>query len=141
MSTIKCRKCGTELNEENKFCPNCGEKVEQNCPKCGELIKNMDNFCHKCGYELKEDYSVDNNNTESNKNKEKTSLNKSENTLSFILNNFSDTLSLLVIIIVSYIACNCIPLIGGLIVGIVVFIEFIFFIKAFVKEYSSFCKK
>ena len=25
---LKCKKCGTELSEENAFCPECGEKVD-----------------------------------------------------------------------------------------------------------------
>ena len=24
---LKCKSCGTELNENNRFCPNCGESV------------------------------------------------------------------------------------------------------------------
>ena len=26
---MKCRKCGMEIPSGNKFCPNCGEKVEE----------------------------------------------------------------------------------------------------------------
>ena len=24
---MKCDKCGTEVNEKDKFCPNCGSKI------------------------------------------------------------------------------------------------------------------
>ena len=28
MSKIKCDKCGSEIDEKSKFCPNCGAKIE-----------------------------------------------------------------------------------------------------------------
>ena len=53
-NTIKCEKCGNEIQNSSKFCPNCGtpvgtKKVEK-CPKCGkERIQNA-KFCDACGW-------------------------------------------------------------------------------------------
>lgn len=48
-----CRKCGTELNDGVKFCPKCGEKVEENhkqqCQQCGFERQGTEKFCPKCG--------------------------------------------------------------------------------------------
>jgi len=139
---MKCKKCGVELNKGSKFCSNCGEKTEQECPKCGATIKDTDIFCSKCGCKLQENSVVINSNEEFNKEKQtKKTEEKTVNPISYVLNNFSETIKWFVIIIISYIACNFIPLIGGLVAGIVVFIEFIKLISIFIKESSSLGKR
>ncbi len=36
--------------DENAFCPYCGEKLIDSCPECGELITTpYANYCAKCG--------------------------------------------------------------------------------------------
>ena len=57
-STVKCAKCGADLQPNAKFCLECGEKVtaapaenEMVCPKCGaKVIKGK--FCLECGAPL-----------------------------------------------------------------------------------------
>ncbi len=46
----KCPKCNTEF--DGNFCPNCGEKFEQekSCPKCGTKLFGSARFCNECGY-------------------------------------------------------------------------------------------
>ena len=46
----KCNKCGCILEENQKFCPKCGEKIGDFCKKCGaKLSKNSQKFCPECG--------------------------------------------------------------------------------------------
>lgn len=60
---ITCPGCGTSLDTETSFCPNCGEDVsgvepgekEQlltNCPSCGTDVDETDSFCRSCGEHL-----------------------------------------------------------------------------------------
>ncbi len=48
-----CKKCGAEVNENDKFCCNCGKEVtaaENNiCRKCGAELEETDKFCCNCG--------------------------------------------------------------------------------------------
>lgn len=57
-----CEKCGAEIDNDTKFCPNCGcsaEKVievepipmqeKKYCSKCGEQIHKDAVICPKCG--------------------------------------------------------------------------------------------
>ena len=49
---IKCKSCGAELTEANKFCPNCGAKKENGftkCNSCGAELTEADKFCPNCG--------------------------------------------------------------------------------------------
>ena len=48
---MKCNHCEKEIQEGSKFCPYCGQKVEQviKCPNCGNSIRPGDNFCMSCG--------------------------------------------------------------------------------------------
>jgi len=49
-ATIKCPKCGEEIEANAKFCENCGEKLEAKfCSNCGEKLKANAKFCSKCG--------------------------------------------------------------------------------------------
>jgi len=52
---INCRKCGKQLEEEIKFCPECGTKVwikPTKCPKCNNKVLKEDKFCQECGQSL-----------------------------------------------------------------------------------------
>lgn len=49
---MKCKKCGNELKLADKFCPECGEKIEpkniSECPICHEPINNGCIICPHC---------------------------------------------------------------------------------------------
>ena len=52
---VKCIKCGSTVNENQKFCHECGEKVfikPKNCPKCSLKVSTEDKFCQECGTNL-----------------------------------------------------------------------------------------
>ena len=51
-----CRKCKYTIIDEAEFCPNCGQKLNEQseqsvkcCPSCGEVINEGNKFCTKCG--------------------------------------------------------------------------------------------
>jgi predicted amidophosphoribosyltransferase len=53
----KCSKCGRGGDDGQKFCPQCGGKMEvplTNCPGCKVSIDETSKFCTECGYKLKE---------------------------------------------------------------------------------------
>lgn len=54
-----CNSCGTNNNEENKFCINCGEELtavenisNNACPNCGVENDEVNKFCVSCGKQL-----------------------------------------------------------------------------------------
>ena len=49
--TETCPKCGEAVHKGSKFCTNCGEKLvkEKTCPKCGKVLKVSTKFCPDCG--------------------------------------------------------------------------------------------
>lgn len=55
-----CRKCGAELEDGTKICPNCGEKQVDDtretvfCRHCGAVIDADCIICPKCGKQVKE---------------------------------------------------------------------------------------
>ncbi len=78
-----CERCGNQLAEEEKFCPNCGgqkiKSIEINCSKCASTLEENQEFCSKCGQkvglDIKEEVSSAINNfnnvVEQSKNKPK----------------------------------------------------------------------
>lgn len=46
-----CKRCGSELKPQAKFCPKCGGKVEQTkyCSNCGKALVSGVKFCNSCG--------------------------------------------------------------------------------------------
>ena len=51
-----CKKCGTEIEEGQKFCPKCGTPVAEKrvCPNCGNELSDGQAFCPKCGHKAGE---------------------------------------------------------------------------------------
>lgn len=49
---MKCKYCGAELKDDDKFCTECGAKVEvtRTCPNCG--AETTGKYCVECGYDL-----------------------------------------------------------------------------------------
>jgi RNA polymerase subunit RPABC4/transcription elongation factor Spt4 len=51
---MNCSTCGNQINEDAKFCKNCGvavvsEPVKVFCKNCGNQIKESAQFCNNCG--------------------------------------------------------------------------------------------
>jgi len=46
---MECWKCRTDNPEGQKFCGECGTKLEKSCPKCGGLNPPQYKFCGQCG--------------------------------------------------------------------------------------------
>ena len=51
----KCTRCGTEF--EGNFCPECGAKANGRtvCPRCGNELDENVKFCSNCGYDRSND--------------------------------------------------------------------------------------
>ena len=49
---MKCPNCNEEIEDDSKFCSQCGTKIEQSCPKCNNVISQDAKFCSNCGYKL-----------------------------------------------------------------------------------------
>ena len=49
---MKCPKCSTENPVTQKFCGQCGAKLEKACPKCGTCNPPEYRFCGECGNDL-----------------------------------------------------------------------------------------
>lgn len=74
-----CKNCGTERNNQEAICINCGFNFENTnqqiinppqpeqkyCPKCGMEVIPEDKYCIECGYEKKYIYKpIDNTNND-----------------------------------------------------------------------------
>lgn len=51
-----CPKCYKELNDNAKFCDNCGTRIFKkiDCPECGKQTSTEFTFCQSCGFSLTE---------------------------------------------------------------------------------------
>lgn len=49
-----CKKCGSAIPANSKFCLNCGEKISYkfNCPQCGKELVDGAKFCPECGAKI-----------------------------------------------------------------------------------------
>ena len=63
MALIKCAKCGKDVSESAKRCPDCGEKLTPKkknenksiveCPECHKMVHSSTTTCPYCGYGMK----------------------------------------------------------------------------------------
>lgn len=51
---MNCKKCGYECNDDDKFCKNCGEKLDvlKLCNSCQKRCKPESKYCPYCGQEF-----------------------------------------------------------------------------------------
>ncbi len=49
----QCPKCGAHVVSGAKFCPQCGQALASVCPKCGAKVKPQMKFCPECGAKIK----------------------------------------------------------------------------------------
>ena len=57
----KCPSCGTEQNDDNLFCTECGKELPKSvvCPHCGASVNEGDAFCTRCGKSITANESDD----------------------------------------------------------------------------------
>jgi len=53
---VRCHKCNELLEDDAKFCSNCGAAISKSkaCPQCSELNDPDAKFCDNCGYRYEE---------------------------------------------------------------------------------------
>ncbi len=51
LKILNCPSCGEVLESDDKFCSNCGGKIEHQkfCTSCGDELEPGDKFCSNCG--------------------------------------------------------------------------------------------
>ena len=50
--TIACPQCGNPVPAQQKFCGECGAKMEKICPTCGTVWGPTQKFCGECGTKI-----------------------------------------------------------------------------------------
>jgi predicted amidophosphoribosyltransferase len=53
--TSRCASCGTHVQNEFHFCPQCCYQLTASCGNCYRSVRITDQFCTRCGHELAED--------------------------------------------------------------------------------------
>jgi hypothetical protein len=51
-----CPSCGTHVQSEFHFCPQCNYQLTANCSNCFRTVRATDQFCTRCGHELVADH-------------------------------------------------------------------------------------
>ena len=49
---MKCPECQTENPDTQKFCGECGARLEKTCPSCSAKNPPQYKFCGECGHDL-----------------------------------------------------------------------------------------
>lgn len=61
MAKIECSNCGAQIEENIKFCTECGSKMESSepeglkCPNCSAQLPEGTKFCTECGAKVAEE--------------------------------------------------------------------------------------
>jgi predicted amidophosphoribosyltransferase len=50
-----CPACGTHVQSDFHFCPQCNYRLTANCGNCFRTVRSTDQFCTRCGHELAAD--------------------------------------------------------------------------------------
>lgn len=56
---MKCPNCHHDIYEDSKYCPYCGQSLQERCPKCNHVVSSNDRFCSQCGYTLKTNEKIE----------------------------------------------------------------------------------
>lgn len=48
----RCPACGTIVQGDFHFCPQCNRRLSANCGNCFSAVRATDQFCTRCGHEL-----------------------------------------------------------------------------------------
>ena len=54
----RCPACGTIVQSDFHFCPQCNRRLSANCGNCFSAVRATDQFCTRCGHELAGDNSA-----------------------------------------------------------------------------------
>jgi hypothetical protein len=52
----KCPACGTHVQSDFHFCPQCNYQLTANCGNCYRTVRATDQYCTRCGHELDGDH-------------------------------------------------------------------------------------
>lgn len=53
---FRCPACGTHVQDEFHFCPQCNYQLGASCGNCFRTVRSTDQFCTRCGHELARDH-------------------------------------------------------------------------------------
>jgi predicted amidophosphoribosyltransferase len=51
----RCPSCGTHVQGDFHFCPQCNFQLTANCGTCFRTVRTTDIYCTNCGHELATD--------------------------------------------------------------------------------------
>src|SRR5215831_18651353 len=51
----KCPACGTHVQGDFHFCPQCNYQLTASCGNCFRTVRATDHYCTRCGHELDRD--------------------------------------------------------------------------------------
>jgi predicted amidophosphoribosyltransferase len=53
----RCPACGTHVQSDFHFCPQCNYQLSANCGTCFRTVRATDLYCTNCGHELANDHT------------------------------------------------------------------------------------